>query len=89
MQAILSNSTRKLIWFKSTKMLIAVLKIIFWCNLLLFSAHFRSLCGEASMQRSGVRLFVCSSVCLSVSYFAPAAAVGLLLCSRLAEDSDR
>jgi len=42
-EAILSNSTRKLLWFEIGNMLIAVLKINLLCRLLEFSAHFRSL----------------------------------------------
>jgi len=44
-EAILSNSTRKLLWFEMNKMLIAVLKINLLRHLLLFSAliYFRSL----------------------------------------------
>jgi len=41
--AILSNRTRKQLWFKVTKMLIAVKKINLLCYLLHFLAHFRSL----------------------------------------------
>jgi len=44
-EAILSKSTRKLLWFEITKILIAVLNI--YCPLLQLSAHFRSLCHEA------------------------------------------
>jgi len=35
------NSTRKLLWFEITKMLIAVPKINLLCHLLYFSAHCR------------------------------------------------
>jgi len=44
-EAILSNSTRKLLWFKITKLLITVFlkkTINLLCYLLQFSAHFRS-----------------------------------------------
>ena len=41
-EAILSNSTRKLLWFEISKMTIAVLKINLLCYLLKCSAHFRS-----------------------------------------------
>jgi len=42
-EAILSNSTRKLLWFEISKMLIAILKMNLLCYLLQFSAHVRSL----------------------------------------------
>jgi len=42
-EAILSNSTRKLLWFEIRKMLIAVLKMNLLGYLLQFSAHVRSL----------------------------------------------
>jgi len=42
-EAILSDSTRKLLWFEITKMLIAVHKINLLCCSLYFSAHFRSI----------------------------------------------
>ena len=47
MEAILSNSTRKLLWFENTKKLTAVEKKINLLRYLLqFSAHFRSLRSE-------------------------------------------
>ena len=42
-EAVLSNSTRKLLWFEMSKMLIAFKKINLLCQLLQFSAHYRSL----------------------------------------------
>ena len=66
MQAILSNNTRKLIWFKSTKMLIAVLKIFFVLFIIIFGTFSfpmrRSI--YATVGRPSVCLFVCLSVCL-------------------------
>jgi len=64
-EAILSNSTRKLLWFEANKVLIAVKNnfiVLFY-----FSAHSRCLwyihrCG-LSFRRSSV---VCLSVCLSM-----------------------
>jgi len=44
-ETILSNNTRKLLWFEIAKMLIAVKEKIL-CHLLQFSAHFRSLIGR-------------------------------------------
>ena len=38
-EAVLSNSTRKLLWFEISKMLIAFKKINLLCQLLQFSAH--------------------------------------------------
>jgi len=45
-ETILSNSTRKLLWFEITKMPIRVFLKIVLCNLLYFSAHFRSLLAK-------------------------------------------
>jgi len=42
-EAILSNSTRKLLWFEITEMLIAVKNQNLLCYLLYFSAHVRSI----------------------------------------------
>ena len=43
---MLSNSTRKLLWFEIIKMLIAVKNVNLWCHFFYkFSAHFRSLFG--------------------------------------------
>ena len=42
MEAILSNSTHKLLWFEISKMLLAALKINLLCHLLQFMAHFSS-----------------------------------------------
>jgi len=63
MQAILSNNTRKLIRFKSTKMLIAVLKIIF-C---VIYNHFRHIfVPYAEKHLCNSRASLCLSVRLSV-----------------------
>ena len=48
-EAILSNSTRKLLWFEITEVPIAVLKITLLCHLLQFSAHFSSPCTLSSV----------------------------------------
>ena len=54
MEAILSNKTRKLLWFEITKMLITLLKICIVCllfiiiYLLSFSAYFRPLYCDAA-----------------------------------------
>ena len=42
-EAILSNKTRKLLWFEITKMLIALLKSKLIVSFVIISAHFRSL----------------------------------------------
>ena len=49
MEAILSNSTRKLIWFKITKMLIAVKNKFILLFIIIFSADFRSLLCQLSL----------------------------------------
>ena len=59
-ETILSNSTRKLLWFEITKTLIAVQKINLLCYLLQFSAHFRSLYSVSLVQS-------CTSPCISKS----------------------
>ena len=46
----LSNSTRKLLWFEITKMLIAVKQVILLSHLLQFSAHFRSLYATSTQR---------------------------------------
>ena len=51
--AILSNSTRKLLWFEISKMLMAVLKVNLLRYLLYFWAHCRSLCVRWHAQRGG------------------------------------
>jgi len=45
---MLSNHTRKLLWFEITKMLIAVNLL---CHFLLYSAHFRSLLAQFIFRR--------------------------------------
>jgi len=52
-EAILSNSTRKLLWFEISKMLMAVLKLNLLRYLLYFWAHCRSLCVRWHAQRGG------------------------------------
>jgi len=54
-EALLSNSTRKLLRFEISKMLIAVLKIDLLCYLLQFSAHFRSLRSRLRSTESPVK----------------------------------
>ena len=53
--AILSNSTRKLLWFEIIEMLIAV-KNKFIVSFIIFSAHFRSLLPAKLFSRAwGIR----------------------------------